>query len=149
MHYQKGKNREQIFMTSFSQMVEHDSWARVVDLFVDAMPFSEFGFKNSKLNKEGNLPYHPADLFKLLLYGYRNGIRSANKLHKASKVNVEVMWLLKGLRPSPRTICYFRANNSKAIEKAHRYFVKLLKNWDLYRRQLMNDLSFMSFWRVL
>jgi transposase len=131
MHYQNGKNRDQVFITSLNQMVDADSWARVVDVFVDAMPIDKFGFKNSQLNKEGNLPYHPADLFKLLLYGYRRGIRSANKLHDATKINVEVMWLMKGLRPSPRKICYFRSQNTKAIEKAHRFFVKLLKNWNL------------------
>jgi transposase len=109
-------------------------------LFVDALPIEELGFSNSKLNKEGNLPYHPSDLFKLLLYGYRNGIRSAEKLSKACMINVEVMCLptcgeqaglLNGLRPSPRTLNYFRANNSEAIEKAHRHFVKLLKKWKL------------------
>lgn len=131
MHYQQGKNREQVFMTSLSSMVVFDSWARLVDVFVDALPIEEMGFQHSTLNKEGNLPYHPGDLFKLLLYGYRHGIRSANKLHEATLINVEVMWLLKGLRPSARTINYFRSNNTKAIEQAHRHFVKLLKSWKL------------------
>jgi len=118
-------------MTSLNSMVAFDSWARVVDIFVDALPVLEMGFQHSMLKKEGNVPYHPADLFKLLLYGYRNGIRSANKLHEATRINVEVMWLLKGLRPSARTINYFRSTNGKAIEKAHRHFVKLLKEWQL------------------
>ena len=131
MHYQRGKNRDQVFMTGLEQIVESDSWVRVVDLFVDAIPIGEFGFKNSTLNKEGNLPFHPSDMFKLLLYGYRKRIRSANKLHEATKINVEVMWLMKGLRPSARKICYFRSQNTEAIEKAHRYFVKLLKSWAL------------------
>jgi hypothetical protein len=47
------------------------------------------------------------------------------------------MWLLKGLRPSPRTINYFRANNSVAIEQAHRHFVKLLKNWKLIKGETL------------
>ncbi len=131
MHYQQGKDRGQFFLTSLETSVESDSWARLVDLFVDAMPLLDFGFTHSKLNREGNMPYHPADLFKLLLYGYRHGIRSANKLHQSTKINVEVMWLLKGLQPSARTINYFRSNNSEAIEKAHRYFVRLLKEWKL------------------
>lgn len=124
-------------MTSLSQMVEPDSWARVVDFFVDALPITELGFTHSNLNKEGNLPYHPSDLFKLLLYGYRHGIRSANKLADACKINVEVMWLLKGLRPSARTVNYFRANNTEAIENAHRHFVQLLKKWQLVDGQVM------------
>ena len=134
-------------MTSLEGMVDSDSWARIVDLFVDALPIAELGFTHSKLNKEGNLPYHPSDLFKLLLYGYRHGIRSANQLSNACTINVEVMCLpaeasaqaglLKGLRPSPRTVNYFRANNTEAIEKAHRHFVGLLKNWKLIDGQVM------------
>lgn len=131
MHYQRGKDREQVFMTSLSSLVDFDSFARLVDLFVDALPILAMGFTHSTLNKEGNVPYHPSDLFKLLLYGYRKGVRSANKLNEATRINVEVMWLLKGLQPSARTINYFRSNNSKAIEKAHRHFVKLLKEWQM------------------
>ncbi len=131
MHYQQGKDCGQFFLTSLESMVAADSWVRLVDAFVDAMPVLDLGFTHSKLNKEGNVPYHPSDLFKLLLYGYRHGIRSANKLHQATKINVEVMWLLKGLQPSARTINYFRTNNSSAIEQARRYFVRLLKEWQL------------------
>ncbi|MBR9916066.1 MAG: transposase, partial [Algicola sp.] len=94
MHYQRGKDRGQVFITSLEEMVDPESWARIVDLFVDALPITELGFTHSKLNKEGNLPYHPSDLFKLLLYGYRNGIRSAAKLATACTINVEVMWLM-------------------------------------------------------
>ena len=131
MHYQQGNDREQVFMTSLDQLVAEDSFARIVDLFVDAMPIEELGFEHAKLNREGNTPYHPADMFKLLLYGYRNGLRSSTKLSKACHVNVEVMWLLKGLKPSPRTVNYFRSQNTKAIEKASRHFVQLLKKWKL------------------
>jgi transposase len=131
MHYQQGQDRNQIMMISLDQMVADDSFARIIDLFVDAMPIEELGFEHVKLNKEGNIPYHPRDMFRLLMYGYRNGIRSANKLAKACSINMEVMWLMKGLQPSPRTINYFRSNNSKAIENANRHFIKLLKQWKL------------------
>lgn len=131
MQYKKGDDRTQVFMSSLEEMVEPDSFARVIDLFVAAFPLEELGFKHSRLNSEGNEPYHPADLLKLLIYGQRHGIRSANKLHASTKVNIEVMWLINGLKPSPRTICYFRTNNSQAIIKAHRHFVKLLKKWHL------------------
>lgn len=131
MQFRQGQNREQFFMTSMSEWVADDSWARIVDMFVDALPMSTFGFVNTTLNAEGNEPYNPADLFKLLLYGYRKRIRSANQLQNACLINMEVVWLLKGLRPSARTINYFRTNNGAAIEKAHKYFVRLLKNWKL------------------
>jgi transposase len=59
-------------------------------------------------------------MFKLFLYGYHKRIRSANQLAEACIINLEVIWLLNGLRPSARTINYFGANNGEPIEKAHR-----------------------------
>lgn len=102
-----------------------------MDLFVDAMPMDELGFMHAKLNKEGNTQYLSSDMFKLLLYGYRNGIRSSAKLSKSCTINVEVMWLVKGLRPSLRTVNYFRPQNTQAIERATKHFVQLLKLWKL------------------
>ena len=49
----------------------------------------------------------------------------------------ELMWLLKGLSPSPRTICYFRTDNLDAIKNGHRHFVKLLQNWKLIDGELL------------
>ena len=52
MHNQQGQNRDQIMMISLDQMVADDSFARIIDLFVDAMPIEELGFEHVKLNKE-------------------------------------------------------------------------------------------------
>lgn len=137
MEHKKGHNRTQIFFTSLDEMVPEDSFARIIDVFVDAIPLVELGFSHVKLQKEGNEPYYPGDLLKLLIYGQRAGIGSANRLHQNTRVNVELMWLLKGLTPSPRTICYFRTDNLEAIKNGHRHFVKLLQNWKLIDGELL------------
>jgi transposase len=67
-------------------------------------------------------------LLKLFLYGYKNHLRSSRKLALACEVNLEVIWLLKGLRPSARKIAYFRKNNAKTFKQAFRYFVVMLKD---------------------
>ena len=41
-----------MFIASLEELVPRDSWARIVDLFVDAMPMKDFGFENMELNKE-------------------------------------------------------------------------------------------------
>ncbi|MFC5046208.1 transposase [Aquimarina hainanensis] len=53
------------------------------------------------------------------------------KLAHACEVNLEVIWLIKGLKPSARKIAYFRKNNAKAFKQAFRYFVVLLKDMSL------------------
>jgi len=130
-HLEHEVDRLQITMMDLESMVHQDSYARLVDLFVDALPLEELGFSHAKHELTGRPPYHPSVLLKLYMYGYRHGIRSSNKLHQACLVNVEVWWLLKGLKPSPRTICYFRATNAKAFKKAFQHFVLLLKEWKL------------------
>ena len=130
MDFIRGFNRNQLQMIAFDEFVKADSWARIVDLFVDILPLKELGFKETPAS-EGRPPYHPSDLLKLYLYGYKNHIRSSRKLAHACQVNMEVIWLLKGLKPSARKIAYFRKNNASSFKKAFRYFVVLLKDWNL------------------
>ena len=130
MDFIQGFDRNQLLMMDFESVVSHDSWARVVDLFVEMLPLQELGFEDV-LRQEGRPPYRSADLLKLYIYGYKNQLRSSRKLEHACKVNIEVIWLLKGLNPSARKIAYFRKNNASAFKQAFRYFVSLLKEWEL------------------
>jgi len=130
MDFITGFNRDQLVMMDFESEVEPDSWARIVDMFVDILPLAELGFEDI-LNDEGRPPYRSSDMLKLYLYGYKNRLRTSRQLEHACKVNLEVIWLLKGLRPSARKVAYFRKGNPKAFKKAFRYFVVLLKDWEL------------------
>src|SRR5690554_7358164 len=89
-------------------------------MFVDILPMEELGFIDV-LNSEGRPPYHSTDMLKLYLYGYKNKLRSSRQMEHACKVNLEVIWLLKGLRPSARKIAYFRKNNAVAFKLAFRH----------------------------
>ena len=91
MNYISKSCRDQIQFLSIDQMVSEDSWARIVDLFVDCIPFNKIRFKHSNLNKEGRPPFAPSDMLKLFLYCYKYGIRSSYKIHHHCLVNVEVI----------------------------------------------------------
>lgn len=130
MDFITGFDRDQLVMMDFESCLGPDSWARIVDMFVDILPMGELGFKDV-LNNEGRPPYRSSDMLKLYLYGYKNKLRSSRQLEHACKVNLEVIWLLKGLRPSARKVAYFRKYNAKAFKLAFRHFVGLLKDWEL------------------
>jgi len=130
MNFIQGFDRNQLQMISFDEFVKLDSWARIVDLFVEILPLNNLGFQEIPA-EEGRPPFDPSDMLKLYLYGYKNHLRSSRKLAHACHVNLEVIWLLKGLKPSARKIAYFRKNNAKAFKQAFRYFVVLLKDMDL------------------
>lgn len=100
----------------------------MIDLFVDILPLKELGFKHTVLQKEGRPPYDPSLFLKLYLYGYKYAIRSSRKLEHACRVNIELWWLLNGLKPAFRSIASFRKENAAALEAAFRYFVFLLQD---------------------
>lgn len=131
MDYVNGQGRDQMFVSSLNQMVESEAFVRIIDAFVDGLDMDYFGFTNAQLNAQGRPPYNPADLMKLYIYGYQNGVRSCRKLEHATRVNIEVMWLLRGRRPHYKTIGNFRKDNAKAFRAVFRYFVLILKEWKL------------------
>jgi len=87
--------------------------------------------------ENGRPAYHPKDLLKLYLYGYMNRIRSSRQLERATKINIEVMWLLKGLSPDHNTISNFRKNNQKAIKKVFRASVSIAQAFELIGGKLI------------
>lgn len=127
---------------ALDEMVAVDSWARAIDIFVDLLPLKELGFKHTSLQKEERPPYDPSLFLKLYLYGYKHSIRSSRKLEHCCKVNIEIWWLLKGLKPSFRSIAYFRKDNAAALKAAFRYFVIMLQDMELIEGQTIAIDSF-------
>lgn len=131
MDHIQGEDRNQIRMLSLDQMVEDESFVRIIDAFIEMLDLEQFGFSYFKLNKEGRPPFHPATMMKLYLYGYQNSIRTCRKLEKACRTNLEMMWLTNEQRPHYKTISNFRKDNPGSFKEVFRYFVAVLKEWDL------------------
>ena len=142
MEYISGSDRNQIQFFALDELVADDSWVRVIDLFVDLLPLKDLGFKHTVLQKEGRPPYDPSLFLKLYLYGYKHSVRSSRKLEHCCKVNIELWWLLKGLKPSFRSIAYFRKDNAAALKAAFRYFVIMLQDLELIEGQTIAIDSF-------
>jgi transposase len=125
MKYIEGFNRSQtiLFPQCIDDIIPHDSEVRIIDAFVDSLPLEELGFMHHKPLEEGRPMYHPRDLFKLYIYGYLNRIRTSRLLERECERNVELMWLLKGLRPCFRTIAGFRSENPEIFRNTFKYFV--------------------------
>ena len=128
MKYIEGFNRNQalLFPQCIDEIIPPDSEVRIIDAFVDALPMQELGFLNHNPVEEGRPMYHPRDLFKLYVYGYLNRIRTSRLLERECERNVELIWLLRGLRPCFRTIAGFRSDNPEAFRNTFRHFVSRL-----------------------
>ena len=138
MKFIQGHNRTQInlFPVSLDQSIDPDNEVRIIDLFVDSLSIKDYGFRMDFV-ENGRPAYHPADLLKLFIYGYMNKIRTTRDLEKECKRNIEVMWLLKCLKPDHNTISNFRQGNQKAIKKVFRATVQIAKHFDLIGGKLI------------
>jgi len=138
MRYLQGQDRSQIhlFSLTLDDAIECDNEVRLIDAFVGMLNLEEMGF-GMNAGENGRPAYHPGDLLRLFIYGYLNRIRSSRQLEKESHRNIEVMWLLKQLKPDHNTISNFRRDNAKAIKQVFRQTVKIAQYFNLIGGQLL------------
>jgi len=112
--------------------VSPDNLVRVIELFVEALNLVALGFRyTGSCGGAGQPPYHPKDMLKLYLYGYIYRIRSSRRLEREAEINLELIWLLRGLTPAYRTIGNFRKDNWAALKAVNREFVLMMRELKL------------------
>ena len=114
-----------------------DNPVRFIDAFVDSLDLEAAGFQRVRPNDKGRPGYDPADLLKLYIYGYLNRVRSSRRLEVETHRNLEVIWLLRQLKPDFKTIADFRRDNRNAFRQVFREFVRLCRELDLFGRELI------------
>jgi len=133
--FKAGESRDQgsLLPPRVEDYVGPDNPVRAIESFVCALDLVTLGFRHAERGMEamGQPPYDPADLLKLYLYGYINQVRSSRRLEREACRNLELIWLLKNLRPGYRTIANFRKDNWKALKAANRNFVLLARELGL------------------
>jgi transposase len=134
-----GFARDQILLLpeAVDDYVGSNNPVRFIDAFVDGLDLAEAGFKRVAAAGTGRPGYAPADLLKLYVYGYLNRVRSSRRLEAECHRNIEVIWLLRTLKPDFKTIADFRAENAAAFKPVFRRFVLLCKKLDLFGRELL------------
>lgn len=139
--YIKGENRSQLvlFPTKIDDLIGYDNEVRVIDAFVEMLDLQEKGIKRAVPNKKGTNSFDPRDMLKLFLYGYKNKVRSSRKLEKLCETNIEVMWLLKGLKPDFRTISDFRKDNAKVLKEVFKETVIMSEELKLLGEKFSQD----------
>src|SRR5258707_2627110 len=129
----ESRNQASLLPARIEDYVGPDNPVRAIESFVCDLDLAKLGFRHADRGAEevGQPPYDPADLLKLYLYGYINQVRSSRRLEREAGRNLELIWLLKGLRPGYRTIANFRKENWKALKAANRGFVLLVRELGL------------------
>ena len=139
MTHISGFERSQILLLpeAVDDYVGADNPVRFIDAFVDELDLAAAGFSRVEPKATGRPGYSPADLLKLYIYGYLNRVRSSRRLEMESHRNIEVVWLLRSLKPDFKTIADFRRDNRVAFRSVFREFVLLCRRLDLYGRELL------------
>ena len=139
MAHISGHDRSQtlLFPESVDGSVDPDNPVRFIDAFVDGRALTAAGFVGVEPKATGRPGYAPADLLKLYIYGYLNRVRSSRRLEAETCRNIEVIWLLRHLKPDFKTIADFRRDNRAAFKPVFREFVLLCRRLDLFGHDLL------------
>lgn len=120
-------DRDQIQLISFKDFVPENSPIRLIDAFVSHLDLDKLEFVLYSHSAPGQQPYDRADLLKLHIYGYMNGIRSSRRLATEAARNVELIWLTNNCCPGKSCIADFVKQNKRALKKTFKQFIDFLK----------------------
>src|ERR1051326_168140 len=141
MNWIRGHDRNETVLLppSLEDYVAPENPVRFLDAFVNQLDLRALGFVFPKENGEnrGRPGYRPEDLLKLYLYGYVHRIRSSRRLEQECARNLEVIWLMGGLKPDFKTIADFRKENAAAFKEVLRQFNKLCQKLELFGGELL------------
>lgn len=129
MRYIEGEDRYQktFFPESLDDYITENNPVRFIDAFIENLDLRDLGFVHSETKDTGRKPYNPGDILKLYIYGYLNRVRTSRSLEKLTHQNIEVIWLMRKLKPDFKTIADFRRDNGKAIKQVLKKFTILCR----------------------
>ena len=139
MAHLAGTDRSQLLLLpeAVDDYVGPDNPVRFIEAFVAGLDLGTAGFVRVQPKATGRPGYDPADLLKLYIYGYLNRVRSSRRLEAETHRNIEVIWLLRHLKPDFKTVADFRRDNRAAFKTVFREFVVLCRQLDLFGRELV------------
>lgn len=130
----QSRGQTDLFPARIEDYVDEQHPIRALDAYVEQLDLMKLGYRHSRVNEDsrGQPTYPPGALLKLYLYGYLNRIKSSRQLARECQRNLEVMWLVEGLKPCYKTISDFRSANRQAIRATHQEFIVFCHTLSLF-----------------
>ena len=114
-----------LFPPNLGDFIPQDAPARLISEIVDLMDLKEIHDSYSK-SSEGQPPYHPAMLLKVVLFGYMNNIFSMGGLEGAMTRAAHLIWLSSYQFPDHTTISRFKTRCMPHIKVIFASLVRIL-----------------------
>jgi transposase len=109
---------------SWDELIPADHLVRVVNRAIESINLEPL---LKRYKGGGTSSYHPEMMLKILVYAYTQRIYSSRQIAKASRENVNFLWLSGGNQPDFRTINAFRGEKMKgAIDEVFTLVLELL-----------------------
>lgn len=129
MRYHRGNSRFQQSFLSIDDQISKGNVIRFIEEICESFCTDITIDKGDK--ETGRKAYHPADLLKILVYGYFNGISSSRKLERETQRNIELKWLTSNVVPDHKTISDFRKDNLDLVDKLFKHLIIRFKEQGL------------------
>lgn len=118
-------NDRLLFPPNLGDFIPADAPVRLISDIVDQMKLDEI-HKSYSSSCDGQPPYNPVMLLKVLLYGYTNNIFSTRGLESAMTRDVHLIWLSSYQFPDHTTISRFKTRCMPHIKEVFSQLVELL-----------------------
>jgi len=99
---------------------------------VDQLDLSEI-VETYRDTGQGNLPYHPAMMLKILIFAYATGVFSSRRIAGQIEENIAFRLLAAENMPDHRTICRFREQHLEAFEHLFVQVVQIARDAGLVK----------------
>ncbi len=106
-----------LFPSTLDEYIDEANPVRAIAAFIAALDFTALEFVRARAANTGRPGYDPRQLLGLYLWGHLNRVRTSRKLERECARNLEVIWLLRNLRPDFKTIADFRKDNGEPIKQ--------------------------------
>lgn len=139
MSHHTGPDRAQTLLLppTLDDYVGPEHPVRFLDAFVANLDLAALSFAHATPAATGRPAYAPGDLLRLYLYGYLHRVRSSRRLEAECARNLEVLWLVRQVRPDHKTIADFRRDHPGPLRSVAAQFRLLCQQLDLFGRELV------------
>jgi len=110
------------------ELIPADDSVRLMDAVMERMDYNKLYASYSRI---GRIETSPKKLFKVIVYGYMNGIYASRKIEQSCRRDVNFMYLLGGTPPPDHaTIARFRSGRlSGLIQELFEQFLQQLREY--------------------
>lgn len=119
-------NQLRMLTPSLTDMISDASPVWILMESINGSLLKDLPVKNTD---EGNTPYNPLMMTRLLVWAYADNVHSSRRIERKTYTDIEYMFLCDMNHPDFRTICRFRKQFAPFFQNFTKRFTAWLTSW--------------------